>query len=362
MPEFGMAAQEKLRASAVLCIGAGGLGSPAISYLAAAGVGRIEIIDADTVELSNLQRQLLFRTEDVGRSKAEAARLRVREINPHVSVEVHVARFSAANALRLAARCDVILDGSDNFATRYLSSDVAVWLQKPNVYGSVMKFEGQATVFAPHLGGPCYRCFVPTPPPPGAVPGCAEAGVLGVLPGMVGLIQATEVVKLLTGIGEPLIGRLLHLDARSMQFREFKLRHDPQCRVCGQAPDITAPIDYDAFCGTADACAWRGKPQPGEMTVRELAVLLKNPPDDFLLLDVREAWERKLSSIEPSRHVPLGELEARLGEVARDKDIAVHCKSGVRSAKAAALLRQKGYPRVRSVAGGMEAWTAECGR
>ncbi len=355
LPEFGPAGQEKLKGGSVLCIGAGGLGSPAISYLAAAGVGRLGIVDADVVDATNLQRQLLFMTADVGRRKAEAARDRVAQINPNVQVDLLTERFTAVNALTLAQHYDVILDGSDNFPTRYLSSDVAVWLKKPNVYASVMKFEGQASVFAPHLGGPCYRCMFPEPPPPGTVPSCEEAGVLGILPGLAGLLQATEVIKLLTGLGEPLIGRLLHVDTLRMKFREFKMRRDPQCAVCGENPTVTAPIDYVAFCGGLPACQVR--PPEGEATVEDLAAALNSPPPDFLLLDVREAFERAVAQIPSALHIPLGQLESRLHELDATADIWIHCKAGGRSAKAVALLRSRGFSRVRNVAGGITAWT-----
>jgi adenylyltransferase/sulfurtransferase len=362
MPEFGPQGQNRLREGSVLCIGAGGLGSPAISYLAAAGVGRIGIVDADVVDASNLQRQLLFSTGDIGRPKVDAATDRVREINPHVTVEKFPCRFTAANAREIAGRFDIILDGSDNFATRYLSSDVAAWLAKANIYASVMKFDAQVAVFAPHLGGPCYRCMFPQPPPPGAVPGCAEAGVLGVLPGLAGTLQATEAIKLLTGIGEPMIGRLLHIDAMRMKFREFKLRRDPGCVVCGENPSITQPVDYDAFCGPPAPCrtaqpANNGGGDAASLSVEELSEILASPPADFLLLDVRETYEVAIAAIPGARHIPLGQLERRLGELRRDADIAVHCKSGGRSAQAVALLKRLGFARARNVSGGIAAWS-----
>ncbi|MFZ4767423.1 MAG: molybdopterin-synthase adenylyltransferase MoeB, partial [Roseimicrobium sp.] len=249
IPEFGIEGQRKLKRARVLCIGAGGLGSPIAMYLAAAGVGTIGLVDPDIVEESNLQRQLLHGTSDVGRSKLDSARERLREINPHVHVETHPMRFTSAHAMTLVDAYDVVIDGTDNFPTRYLSNDVCVFLQKPNIYGSILRFEGQCTVFAPHLGGPCYRCMAPQPPKPGLVPSCAEGGVLGVLPGLIGTMQATEAVKLIVGIGQPLLGRLLHVDTLAMKFRTFQLRRDPECPVCGDHPSITVPIDYEAFCG-----------------------------------------------------------------------------------------------------------------
>ncbi|MEP6603143.1 MAG: TOMM precursor leader peptide-binding protein, partial [Spartobacteria bacterium] len=255
MPEVGPAGQERINAARVLCIGAGGLGSPAALYLAAAGVGTLGLVDFDNVDLSNLQRQILHGTKDVGRKKVESAAERLRDMNPKIDIEAHDARFTSANARELVARYDIVVDGSDNFPTRYLSNDVCVWEKKPNVYGSVFRFEGQSTVFAPHLAGPCYRCLFPEPPPPGTVPNCAEAGVLGIVPGIIGLIQATETLKLILGAGESLTGRLLHFDALKMKFREFNVRRDPQCPVCGDAPTITEPIDYEQFCNARPRAA-----------------------------------------------------------------------------------------------------------
>ena len=355
MPELGVEGQHRLRAGSVLCIGAGGLGSPALMYLAAAGVGRIGIVDADTVEHSNLHRQLLYTENQIGRNKAEAAQERLLAINPHVEVSSHVQRFTAENATGLVEKYDVILDGSDNFATRYLSSDVATWLRKPNIYGSVMKFDGQVTVFAPHLEGPCYRCFLPQPPAPGAVPNCAESGVLGILPGIIGLLQATEAIKLLTGLGDALVGRLVHFEALNMKFREFKLRRDPDCPVCGTSPSISEPIDYDAWCGAADACELKVQ----EMTVQELERILQNPPANFLLLDVREPFEIDIASIPGAQCIPLGTLPAQLDGLPADHQIAVLCKSGGRSAKAVELLRSHGFSKVRNVVGGIHRWAQE---
>src|SRR5215472_17326947 len=263
MPEVTLDGQRRLKAARVLCIGAGGLGSPAALYLAAAGVGTLGIVDFDDVDLSNLQRQILHGTKDIGRGKLESARDRLRDINPQIEIELHHCRFSSENAPQIVSDYDIVVDGSDNFATRYLSNDVCVFAHKPNVYGSVFRFEGQTTVFAPYLGGPCYRCLFPEPPPPESVPNCAQAGVLGVLPGIIGLLQAIETIKLIVGIGEPLIGRLLYFDALKVTFRELKLRRDPRCPVCGQNPTIFAPIDYDQFCGAGD------DPLPG-ISVQEL--------------------------------------------------------------------------------------------
>src|SRR5262245_35477797 len=285
IPEFGIEGQRKLRAARVLCIGAGGLGSPIAMYLAAAGVGTIGLVDADVVDESNLQRQLLHSTADVGRSKLDSARERLRGINPHVNVEGHAARFTSENAMDLVNDYDVVIDGTDNFPTRYLSNDVCVFLKKPNVYGSILRFEGQCSVFAPHLGGPCYRCMAPQPPAPGLVPSCAEGGVLGVLPGLIGTMQATEAVKLIVGIGEPLIGRLLHVDTLSMKFRTFNLRRDPECPVCGDRPTITEPIDYEGFCGLRKAMT-QDNEEP-EVSVQELKSMMDRR-EKFFLLDVRE--------------------------------------------------------------------------
>src|SRR6187549_544538 len=284
LPEIGEAGQSRLKAARVLCIGAGGLGSPAALYLAAAGVGTIGIVDFDDVDLSNLQRQILHGTKDIGRGKLESARDRLHDINPQVELELHKCRFSSDNAPQLVSRYDVIVDGSDNFATRYLSNDVCVFAGKPNVYGSVFRFEGQTTVFAPQLGGPCYRCLFPEPPPPESVPNCAQAGVLGVLPGIIGMLQTIEAIKLIIGIGEPLIGRLLHFDALKMTFRELKLRRDSQCPVCGENPTIFAPIDYDQFCGARDDASVPG------ISVQELRAKM-DAREAFDLIDVREPFE-----------------------------------------------------------------------
>ncbi len=353
MPEVTLAGQERLKAARVLCIGAGGLGSPAALYLAAAGVGTLGLVDADEVELSNLQRQLLHGTSDVGRAKIDSALGRLREINPHVQTVPHRCRFTAENAEEILAGYDLVVDGSDNFPTRYLSNDVSVFARKPNVYGSVFRFDGQTTVFAPHLGGPCYRCLFPEPPPAGTVPNCAEAGVLGVLPGIIGTLQAIEAIKLILGLGESLVGRLLHFDALKMKFRTFNLRRDPQCPVCGEQPTITAPIDYEAFCDMTTPTN-----DVPEITVQELQEM-REAQKDFVLLDVREPHEYELARIEGAQLIPLGELPARLEEVERGKELVVHCHGGVRSAHAVQLLQQAGFNRARNLAGGIDAWSVE---
>jgi len=361
IPGFGLAAQEKLKASRVLMIGAGGLGSPAALYLAAAGVGTLGLVDADVVDVSNLQRQILHGTNDVGRSKLDSAAERLHDINPHVQINQYPTVFSAANAMQLASGYDLILDGTDNFPTRYLSNDVAVWLRIPNVYGSILRFEGQVSVFAPHLGGPCYRCMAPVPPPPGLVPSCAEGGVLGVLPGIVGSMQALEAIKLLCGLGEPLIGRLLHVDTLGMKFRTFTLRRDEQCPVCGPNPTITEPIDYQGFCGLPSAHHPMPEPILPTVTVQELNAMRTSHEPHFLL-DVREPYEADIARIEGSVLIPLGELPQRLGELPRDLKLVVHCKSGGRSAKACALLTSHGFADVWNVAGGINAWAQEIDR
>ncbi|MFN2509507.1 MAG: molybdopterin-synthase adenylyltransferase MoeB [Chthoniobacterales bacterium] len=359
MPEVTLAGQRRLKAARVLCIGAGGLGSPAALYLAAAGVGTLGLIDADRVELSNLQRQLLHGTADVGRAKLESARDRLRDVNPHVDLHLHETRFTSENAEELVARYDLVVDGCDNFATRYLSNDVCVFARKPNIYGSVFRFDGQTTVFAPHLGGPCYRCLFPEPPAAGTVPNCAEAGVLGVLPGVIGMMQAIEAVKLILGLGESLLGRLLHFDALKMKFREFKLRRDPQCPVCGENPTITAPIDYEVFCGNTPSVATdknnNGVP---EISVGELKRKV-DAREHFQLIDVREPHEYEIASIAGARLIPLGELPDRVQEIEADGEIVVHCHSGVRSAKAVQLLEKAGFGNVFNLAGGIDAWSEE---
>jgi len=355
MPEVTPDGQRRLKAARVLCIGAGGLGSPAALYLAAAGVGTIGIVDFDDVDLSNLQRQILHGTKDIGRSKLESARDRLHDINPKIDIELHGCRFASENATELVSRYDVVVDGSDNFPTRYLSNDVCVFAHKPNVYGSVFRFEGQTTVFAPHLGGPCYRCLFPEPPPPDTVPNCAQAGVLGVLPGIIGMLQAIEAIKLIVGIGEPLLGRLLHFDALKVKFRELNLRRDPECPVCGENPTIFSPIDYEQFCGTRPAGHHDGL---ATISVHELKQKMEGN-GAFTIVDVREAFEYEIARIEGSKLISLGELPSRFGELPADEEIILVCKSGTRSAHAAELLRTAGFTRAYSLEGGIDAWADE---
>ena len=350
MPEVGIDGQRRLKAAHVLCIGAGGLGSPAALYLAAAGVGTIGIVDFDDVDLSNLQRQILHGTKDIGRSKLKSARDRLRDANPNIEVELHECRFSSENASELVARYHLVVDGSDNFPTRYLSNDVCVFARRPNIYGSIFRFDGQSSVFAPHLGGPCYRCLFPEPPAPGTIPNCAEAGVLGVLPGIIGMVQAIEAIKLILGVGEPLIGRLLHFEALKMKFRELKLRRDPQCPVCGDAPTITAPIDYEQFCGiAADVPAISVHDLKRKRDVREA----------IQLIDVREPFEFEIARIDGAKLIPLGQLVNRLHELKRNGQTVVHCHTGMRSAQAVQMLRQTGFTNVYNLEGGINAWANE---
>jgi sulfur-carrier protein adenylyltransferase/sulfurtransferase len=350
MPEVTSEGQNRLKAARVLCIGAGGLGSPAALYLAAAGVGTIGIVDFDEVDLSNLQRQILHGTKDIGRDKLKSARDRLHDINPQIEIELHKCRFSSENASQLVARYDVVVDGSDNFPTRYLSNDVCVFARKPNVYGSVFRFEGQTTVFAPHLGGPCYRCLFPEPPPPESVPNCAQAGVLGVLPGIIGMLQAIETLKMILGIGETLVGRLLHFDALKVKFRELNLRRDPQCPVCGENPTIFSPIDYEQFCGVRD------KGEIAEMSPNELKRRM-DAGEPFELIDVREPFEYEIARIDGAKLIPLGEITERLDELSGKQPIVVHCHSGKRSEQAARLLQQRGFANVYNLEGGIDAWS-----
>lgn len=352
MPEVTAEGQKRLKAARVLCIGAGGLGSPAALYLAAAGVGRLGIVDFDKVDLTNLQRQILHGTEDIGRSKLESARDRLRDINPEIEIKLHECRFSSENAEQIVNDYDVVVDGSDNFATRYLSNDVCVFARKPNVYGSVFRFEGQTTVFAPHLGGPCYRCLFPEPPPPDSVPNCAQAGVLGVLPGIIGMLQAIETIKLIVGVGEPLIGRLFHFDALKMHFRELKLRRDTQCPVCGENPTIFAPIDYDQFCGARDTGSLP------EISVHELKRKM-DAGETFELIDVREPFESEIARINGATLIPLAQIAERSGELKREHPIVVHCHSGRRSAEAVRILQQRGFTNVYNLEGGIDAWSEQ---
>src|SRR5437764_449572 len=352
MPEVGMEGQQKLKAARVLCIGAGGLGSPLLMYLAAAGVGTLGIVDFDVVDFTNLQRQIIHSTADVGRRKLESAEETVRGINPFVNLEKFEERLTSENALDLFRNYDVILDGTDNFPTRYLVNDACVLTGKPNAYGSIFRFEGQASVFATKQG-PCYRCLYPEPPPPGLVPSCAEGGVLGILPGLVGVMQATEVIKLILGAGEPLIGRLLLIDALAMKFRELKLRKNPDCPACGTHPTITKLIDYNEFCGI------RGEEAPVQTGIPEIQVEeLKrrlDAGDDLFVLDVREPHEYQICNI-GGHLIPLGDLPKRVSELDSSREIVAHCRSGVRSAKAVGFLQQACFKKVHNLAGGILAW------
>jgi adenylyltransferase/sulfurtransferase len=352
MPEVGMEGQLKLKAARVLCIGAGGLGSPLALYLGAAGVGTLGIVDFDVVDYTNLQRQIIHSTADVGRKKLDSAADKLKAINPFVNVRKIETRLSSENALELFRDFDIIADGTDNFPTRYLVNDASVITGKPNVYGSIFRFEGQASVFATREG-PCYRCLYPEPPPPGLVPSCAEGGVLGILPGLVGVIQATEVVKLILGKGDPLIGRLLLVDALGMKFRELKLRKNPECPVCGKNPTITKLVDYEEFCGI------RGEEQAVETSTSDIQVEeLKrrlDKGDDIFVLDVREPHEYQICNI-GGYLIPLGDLPKRVSELDSSREIVAHCRSGARSAKAVDFLRQAGFKKVHNLAGGILAW------
>jgi molybdopterin/thiamine biosynthesis adenylyltransferase/rhodanese-related sulfurtransferase/molybdopterin converting factor small subunit len=357
MPEVGVEGQRKLKAAKVLCIGAGGLGSPAAMYLAAAGVGTLGIVDFDVVDFSNLQRQIIHGTPDVGRAKLASAKDRLNALNPNVHIETYDEALSSENALRLFAPYDVILDGTDNFPTRYLVNDACVLSGKPNAYGSIFRFEGQASVFATKEG-PCYRCLYPEPPPPGLVPSCAEGGVFGVLPGIIGVIQATETIKLVLGAGEPLIGRFLIYDALRMRFRELKLRKDADCPVCGTHPTVTKLIDYEQFCGVAPHQVAAAAAPPTSMdalTSRELKTELDRG-DQIVIVDVREPQEFQINRLPGSILIPLGDLPKRYVELDPNANIVTQCKSGMRSAKAQDFLRSKGFTRVRNLTGGVLGW------
>ncbi len=352
LPEVGPDGQKKLKNSSVLCVGAGGLGSPLALYLAAAGVGRIGIVDFDAVEESNLQRQILHDTPSVGTPKLASAKRRLEALNPHIAVETHETRLTSANALELFRRYDLVADGTDNFPTRYLVNDACVLTGRPNVYGSIFRFEGQLSVFAAPQG-PCYRCLYPEPPPPGLVPSCAEGGVLGVLPGVIGTMQAVEALKLLLGVGRPLVGRLMLYDALEQSWRTLKVKKNPACPVCGDKPTVTAPIDYEAFCGLKE----KTMPTHPEITVVELKSKLdKN--EKFILIDVREPHEHQIAKIPGAKLIPLGELPGRVAELDKSLTIIVHCKSGGRSARAVAFLCSQGF-RAINVCGGINAWAEE---
>ena len=354
MPEVGMEGQLKLKNAKVALIGTGGLGAPLGMYLAAAGIGRIGLVDFDVVDFTNLQRQVIHGTKDVGRKKLDSAADTMLDINPYVEIDRHETALTSENALQILKDYDIVVDGTDNFPTRYLVNDACVLLGKPNVYGSIFRFEGQATVFA-YQGGPCYRCLYPEPPPPGLVPSCAEGGVLGILPGTIGLIQATETVKLILGIGEPLVGRLLLYDALAMRFRELKLRRNPECPVCGDHPTIRELIDYQQFCGIPnqphEPVAAEGDIDPAEVKAKI------DRGDPFVLIDVREPHEYQICNIPFAKLIPLGDLPKRVNELDSADEIVAHCKSGMRSAKAVDFLKQAGFRKVRNMKGGILAWS-----
>jgi molybdopterin/thiamine biosynthesis adenylyltransferase/rhodanese-related sulfurtransferase len=354
LPGVELAGQERLKAARVLVIGAGGLGSPVALYLAAAGVGTLGLVDFDVVDVTNLQRQLLHGTADIGRPKLDSARDRIHDVNPHVRVEAHATKLTSANALEILGGYDIIVDGTDNFATRYLVNDACVLLGKPNVYGSIFRFEGQASLFSTATG-PCYRCLFPEPPPAGLVPSCAEGGVLGVLPGMIGTIQAAEALKLALGVGTTLAGRLLLVDALTMSFRTVTLRRDPACPACG-THTITELMDYDAFCGAPGMAAAREVDEVVEITPRELAARLLEAAD-LDLIDVREPGEWAIAHLHGARLIPLGTLGAALGTLDRSREIVVMCRSGQRSASAAQQLQAAGFRNVKNLAGGILRWS-----
>jgi adenylyltransferase/sulfurtransferase len=352
LSEFGVDGQKRLKAGRVLCVGAGGLGSPAALYLAAAGVGTIGLVEFDAVDVTNLQRQVLYTTEDVGRSKLDVASERLRALNPHLNVELHPVRLSARNALALISSYDVILDGTDNFTARYLVNDACVLAGRPNAYGSIFRFEGQASVFAAE-NGPCYRCLHPEPPPPGLVPNCAEAGVLGVLPGIIGTIQATEAIKLLARIGEPLIGRFIVYDALRMRFRELKLRRDPHCPACGDHPSISTLTEYEGYC---ELGAGSSAPRSTmDITVKELKERMDRG-DAPRVIDVREPHEHAICNIPGAELIPAAQFAQRLDEFDKDSEIVVHCKSGGRSSRAVEMMKARGFKNARNLTGGVLAW------
>jgi sulfur-carrier protein adenylyltransferase/sulfurtransferase len=354
MPEVGMQGQQKLKAARVLCIGTGGLGSPLALYLAAAGVGTLGLVDFDVVDYTNLQRQIIHSTPDVGRPKLDSAEEKLRALNPYVDIRKFETRLTSANALEIFREFDVIADGTDNFPTRYLVNDACVLTGKPNVYGSIFRFEGQASVFATK-DGPCYRCLYPEPPPPGLVPSCAEGGVLGILPGLVGIIQATEAIKLILGAGEPLIGRLLMVDALAMSFRTLKLRKNPECPACGAHPTIKKLIDYEQFCGIPAAAHQEPAVNANDITPEELKRRL-DAGEDLFVLDVREPNEYQIANL-GGYLIPLGDLPKRVNELDSSREIVAHCKMGGRSAKAVDFLRQAGFKKVRNLTGGITAWS-----
>ena len=358
MPEVGMAGQEKLKASSILLIGAGGLGSPLAMYLAAAGIGRLGLVDFDVVDHSNLHRQIIHSTKNVGMPKVESAKLRIAEINPNVQVSTYMHPINRENVLGILKDYDLVIDGTDNFPTRYLVNDAAVMLGKPNIYGSIFRFDGQVTVFDPKHGGPCYRCLYPEPPPPGMVPSCAEGGVLGLLPGTIGLLQATEAVKLIIGQGKSLMGRLLLFNALDMSFRELKIRRDPACPICGDHPTIKELIDYEQFCGVGrgqeEAVASAG----AEIDVQTLHEWFE-AKKKFVLIDVREPNEWEIAHIEGAKLIPLGQIAARVNELDSADEIVLQCHHGMRSARAQAALAKFGFKKTYNLAGGIDAWATE---
>jgi len=358
LPEVGVEGQRKLKAARVLCVGTGGLGSPLALYLAAAGVGTLGLVDFDVVDASNLQRQIIHSTADIGRKKLDSAEEKLKALNPALNVVKHDTLLSSANALDILKDYDVVADGTDNFPTRYLVNDACVLLGKPNAYGSIFRFEGQASVFATK-DGPCYRCLYPEPPPPGLVPSCAEGGVLGILPGLIGVIQATEAIKLILGIGEPLIGRLLLVDALKMRFRQLKLRKNPECPVCGTHPTVTHLIDYQQFCGLEAASEAPKSVKNGipQLSVKDLKRRI-DAGENLFILDVREPFEYQIANI-GGKLIPQNEVPQRIGEIDRNQEIIVQCKSGGRSQRIAEFLKQSGYPNVTNLAGGILAWSDE---
>ena len=358
LPEVGMEGQQRLKAARVLCVGTGGLGSPLALYLTAAGIGTLGLVDFDVVDASNLQRQIIHSTKDIGRKKIDSAEEKLKALNPAINIVKHETMLTSANALDILKDYDIVADGTDNFPTRYLVNDACVLLGKPNAYGSIFRFEGQASVFATKEG-PCYRCLYPEPPPPGLVPSCAEGGVLGILPGLVGVIQATEVIKLILGKGAPLIGRLLLVDALNMRFRELKLRKNPECPVCGTNPTVTKLIDYDHFCGIVPETPQEKNMKNGipQITVKEFKAR-RDSGEDIFLLDVREPYEYQIAQIGGTL-IPQNDVPNRLAEIPRDREIVVQCRSGARSQRIAELLKQSGYTQVVNLAGGILAWADE---
>ncbi|MGD0628990.1 MAG: molybdopterin-synthase adenylyltransferase MoeB [Terracidiphilus sp.] len=358
LPEVGMEGQRRLKAARVLCVGTGGLGSPLALYLTAAGIGTLGLVDFDVVDASNLQRQIIHSTKDIGRKKIDSAEEKLSALNPAITIVKHETMLTSANALDILKDYDIVADGTDNFPTRYLVNDACVLLGKPNVYGSIFRFEGQASVFATKAG-PCYRCLYPEPPPPGLVPSCAEGGVLGILPGLVGVIQATEVIKLILGKGDSLVGRLLLVDALNMRFRELKLRKNPECPVCGANPTVTALIDYEHFCGIVPETPQEKNVKNGipQLTVKELKAR-RDAGEDIFLLDVREPYEVQIAQI-GGKVIPQNDVPQRLAEIPRDREIVVHCRSGARSQRIAEFLKQSGYTQVANLAGGILAWSDE---